>query len=148
MERRQHNSFTRLVAQTLLNLLAAFFFLSVSDRLTSADSNLFNAGVLFFRNTAWTRWFLGSAWDMKGPPRTSEQDAMRMVLESLDEFTKPKHLVRVPQWKMNSYPDEISCHEDHTKKWAPGYWIIHFAVPPPGSVCVVFCSLFVLLLEL
>jgi len=135
LDRCQHDSIGRLVPQTLLSLLTLPFFVSVPDRLTLADSGPLNAGVLCFRNTDWTTWFLDSVWDMKGTPRTSEQDAMRTVLESLDEFNKPKHLVRVPQWKMNSYPDEISCHEDRTKKWAPGYWIIHFAVPPPESVC-------------
>jgi len=81
-----------------------------------------------FRNTPWTRHFLDLVWEQRHTPHISEQDAMRMTLESLDEFETPTHLVRVPQYKFNSYPEELSCHEDRNLRWVPGYWIIHFAV--------------------
>jgi hypothetical protein len=71
-------------------------------------------------------------WEQRRTPKTSEQDAMRTTLESLDEFETPTHLVRVPQYKFNSYPEELSCHENRQKQWESGYWIIHFAVLHPN----------------
>ena len=65
---------------------------------------------------------------MRGQKGVSEQDAMRKVLENLNEFEKGKALVRVPQWKLNSYPEEISCRESHERPFKRGDWIIHFAV--------------------
>ena len=65
---------------------------------------------------------------MRGQDGVSEQDAMRIVLSNLTEFEKPKSFVRVPQWKLNAYPEEISCSEDRDRPWRKGDWIIHFPV--------------------
>jgi len=94
----------------------------------------FNAGIMLFRNTDWTRSFLDTVWARRHTPSQSEQDIMRVLLEENDEFGEGnKHLLRVPQYKLNSYPDEIKCIENEKGpwrkgKWEPGDWIIHFPV--------------------
>jgi len=98
--------------------------------IASADCQPFNAGVMFFRNTAWTRQFLEKVWAMRNEPRKSEQDCMRIVLDNDGELDKGnKHFLLVPQYKLNSYPDELSCVENHERHWKQGDWIIHF----PGA---------------
>ena len=86
--------------------------------------------MILFRNSAWTRWFLNTVWALRGQDRVSEQDAMRTVLENLGEFEvgKGKFFVRVPQWKLNGYPEEITCRADKDRPWKQGDWIIHFPV--------------------
>lgn len=91
-------------------------------------SGKLNAGVLFFRNSAWTRSFLNTVWAMRHTEGLSEQSAMRDVLEARGEYDNGnKHFIRVPQFKMNSYPEPI-CREDPDRPWWPGDWIIHFPV--------------------
>jgi hypothetical protein len=66
---------------------------------------------------------------MRNEPRKSEQDCMRIVLDNDGELDKGnKHFLLVPQYKLNSYPDELSCVENHERHWKQGDWIIHFPV--------------------
>jgi len=59
----------------------------------------------------------------------SEQDIFRTELERMGEFGDGnKHLLMVPQYKLNAYPDEIGCREDRSRPWKEGDWIIHFPV--------------------
>jgi hypothetical protein len=59
----------------------------------------------------------------------SEQDVLRDTLEKMGEFGEGnKHLLSVSQFRLNSYPVEIGCHENFDRPWQPGDWIIHFAV--------------------
>jgi hypothetical protein len=91
---------------------------------------------MIFRNTDWTRSFLETVWARRHTKDHSEQDIMRVLLEEHDEFgAGNKHLLLVPQYKLNSYPDENKCVEDEKGpwrkgKWEPGDWIIHFPVCP------------------
>ena len=84
---------------------------------------------MFFRNSTWTREFLNTVWSRRREPRVSEQDVIRTALENLGEFGEGnKHLLVVPQFKLNAYPKEIGCHEDRERTWRKGDWIIHFPV--------------------
>ena len=38
-----------------------------------------------------------------------------------------KRTTRVPQWKLNAFPQEIACFDEDKKKWKPGMFVIHFA---------------------
>jgi hypothetical protein len=59
----------------------------------------------------------------------SEQDVMKKLLLKDNEFEEGnKHMLKVSQWKLNSYPEEISCKEDRLRPWRVGDWIIHFPV--------------------
>ena len=58
-----------------------------------------------------------------------EQDVIRDTLEKMGEFgSGNKHVLRVSQFKLNAYPQEIGCHEKMERTWKSGEWIIHFAV--------------------
>jgi hypothetical protein len=70
----------------------------------------------------------------------SEQDVMRTLLEELGEFdSENKHLLKVPQFKLNSYPEEIRCLENRDRPWKSGDWIIHFAVRFPAELLFLKC---------
>ena len=84
--------------------------------------------MIFFRECEWTHWFLDTVWDMRNTPQLSEQGVMKSVLESLNEFEDSKHFVKIPQYMLNAYPEEISCLEDPERPWQTGDWIIHFPV--------------------
>jgi galactosyl transferase GMA12/MNN10 family len=105
----------------------------------------FNAGIILFRNSAWSRHFLEETWQKRHDDTGSEQDAMKKLLQKANEFEEGnKHMIRVPQWKLNSYPEEISCKEDMKRPWRVGDWIIHFpvsySVPPSLWFCIsCFC---------
>jgi mannan polymerase II complex MNN10 subunit len=105
------------------------------DMIAAADCQTFNAGVLFFRNSEWTRNYLDRVWSMRRTPNKSEQDCLRDILESTDEFgAGNKHLLMVPQFKLNAYPSEITCQERQERPWKRGDWIIHFPVSPFSSI--------------
>ena len=66
---------------------------------------------------------------MRFTPSKSEQDCLRDLLQSTNEFgAGNKHLVIVPQHKLNIYPSEITCREKQDRPWKRGDWIIHFPV--------------------
>ena len=71
---------------------------------------------------------------MRNTPQLSEQGVMKSVLESLNEFEDSKHFVKVPQYMLSAYPEEISCLEDGERPWQPGDWIIHFPVSFSTSI--------------
>lgn len=35
--------------------------------------------------------------------------------------------VRVPQFKLNAFPEEIKCYDEEKKAWEKGAFVIHFA---------------------
>lgn len=38
-----------------------------------------------------------------------------------------QHAMRIPQWKINAFPEEIGCYDTHKKKWVKGMFVVHFA---------------------
>jgi mannan polymerase II complex MNN10 subunit len=38
-----------------------------------------------------------------------------------------KPVVMIPQYKINAYPEEIHCYDEHERKWEPGMFVMHFA---------------------
>ena len=97
-------------------------------------SHIFNAGIIFFRKSEWTHWFLDTVWDERNTSQLSEQGVMKSVLERLNEFEDSKHFVKIPQYMLSAYPEEISCHEDDGRPWQSGDWIIHFPVSVSISI--------------
>jgi len=99
-------------------------------------SNNFNAGVLLFRRSSWTKAFLQKVWNFSqrgGSFKGSEQDAMVTVLRNDGEFLPGEtqtHLFMAQQSRLNSYPEEIPCIHHLDRAWHRGDWIIHFPVPP------------------
>jgi mannan polymerase II complex MNN10 subunit len=68
---------------------------------------------------------------MRHTPEVSEQGVMKSVLESSKEFENSKHFLKIPQYMLNAYPEEIPCIEDSKRPWRSGDWIIHFPVSLP-----------------
>ena len=55
----------------------------------------------------------------------NDQESMRDFLKSKHPLTE--HVVRIPQWKINAFPHEIGCYDEHKRKWEKGMLVIHFA---------------------
>lgn len=55
----------------------------------------------------------------------NDQEAMRDFLKTNDPLTK--HVSRIPQWKINAFPHEIGCPDEHKRQWEKGMLVIHFA---------------------
>jgi hypothetical protein len=47
------------------------------DEKHTSSSGDFNAGIILFRNSAWSRHFLSQTWSMRHDGAGSEQDAMK-----------------------------------------------------------------------
>lgn len=56
----------------------------------------------------------------------SEQDCMLQLVE-MNEHDEQQQVLYIPQWKMNAFPEEIPCYDQHNKTWEPGMFVIHFA---------------------
>jgi len=58
----------------------------------------------------------------------SEQDCMLQHLRSGAPGTSvPDRILYIPQWKLNAFPEEIGCFDDHSGKWERGNFVLHFA---------------------
>jgi mannan polymerase II complex MNN10 subunit len=55
----------------------------------------------------------------------SEQDAMKKLSEI--DTAAANRTIQVPQWKINAFPQEIPCYDEHQKVWEPGTFVLHFA---------------------
>jgi hypothetical protein len=85
--------------------------------------------MMFFRNSAWTRELLDAVWALRFMKGINEQMAIEDFLEARGEFDYGnKHFIKIDQYKMNAYPEEITCHQDGGRPWRPGDWVIHFPV--------------------
>ncbi|KAF2636678.1 hypothetical protein P280DRAFT_472893 [Massarina eburnea CBS 473.64] len=115
-----------IIEETLANATAP----DEIDYLLTHDCNGLNMGsfiarahersVKFFKDT--------SAIETHGREKgesMSEQDAMVRLLET-DPATAHR-AIQVPQWKLNAFPDEISCFDEHEIGWKPGTFVLHFA---------------------
>jgi mannan polymerase II complex MNN10 subunit len=50
---------------------------------------------------------------------------MDLFLKSNAPLTQ--HAMRIPQWTINAFPEEIGCYDTHKMKWAKGMFVVHFA---------------------
>ena len=130
-------------------------FIDASERkfdvVVTEDMNGMNTGVFLMRNSAWTLWFLQTAWeqtqlvpkltdDGKALPFRWEQRAFHYLTRSA-EWTKAdlpvysnytevrKHFYMLPQCAFNSYIlHPFDLHADReASQYAPGDFLIHFA---------------------
>jgi mannan polymerase II complex MNN10 subunit len=106
-------------------------------------SNKLNTGSMIIRGTASALVTL-EAVIAYGEEHTAitEQDAFRQVInekgmsqypfsqtsrvEGGDKAAK-KAVVMIPQYKINAYPEEIGCLDEHKRTWQPGMFVMHFA---------------------
>lgn len=46
----------------------------------------------------------------------------------MDEQPSAKeHVLFIPQWKINAFPEEIHCYDEHKRKWDQSMLLVHFA---------------------
>lgn len=54
-----------------------------------------------------------------------DQDAISIFLKGNSPLVQ--HAMRIPQWTINAFPEEIGCYDTHKEKWARGMFVVHFA---------------------
>jgi len=95
--------------------------------LLTADCWPLNTGSMLFRSHPWSSNFLSTVWAYGAAyPKLSEQDAMRDVLQE-NVSKEQDHVIMVPQYKMNAFPDEIKCWDRAGRGWEYGTFLVHFA---------------------
>lgn len=100
------------------------------DYLTTHDCNGLNTGSFIVRSHERSIKFLHDIYDLHAKQHEtedhlSEQDAMAKLIET--NKAQGDRTLRVPQWKLNAFPQEIACFDEDRKVWEHGYFIIHFA---------------------
>ncbi|KAJ4345366.1 uncharacterized protein N0V89_011496 [Didymosphaeria variabile] len=102
------------------------------DYLFSNDCNNLNLGSFIVRSHERSLKFLDDVYAVeaavkKADPEAqlSEQDAITKLMEQ-DPASKKRSTV-IPQWMINSFPDEIPCYEEPERPWKKGHFLVHFA---------------------
>jgi mannan polymerase II complex MNN10 subunit len=70
----------------------------------------------------------GMIWDREAQndKHLSDQDALGMLFK--DDAASARRTVKVPQSKLNAFPQEIACFDnDENKVWEHGFFVLHFA---------------------
>ena len=89
---------------------------------------------MLFRSTPYVTDFIANAFACRNNPipeksiqQPSEQDCFLHLIET-NEHQESDHVLMIPQWKMNAFPEEIPCFDrDRGGKWERGMFVIHFA---------------------
>ncbi|EAW25564.1 uncharacterized protein NFIA_043830 [Aspergillus fischeri NRRL 181] len=64
-------------------------------------------------------------WAKNSGKSWNDQESMAEFLQSKTPLIE--HAIRIPQWRINAFPEEIGCYDSHKKKWEKGMFVIHFA---------------------
>ncbi|KAF2727594.1 hypothetical protein EJ04DRAFT_505494 [Polyplosphaeria fusca] len=99
------------------------------DWIITHDCNGLNMGSFVLRGHERSLSFIDELWEYSTHKKEdghdpSEQDAM---VELLKQEKAAARTHRVPQWKLNSFPQEIACFDESRQVWEPGQLILHFA---------------------
>lgn len=100
------------------------------DYLTTHDCNGLNAGSFLVRGHERSLKLMHESFAIHDEARkkgeqVSEQDATVQLLRDNKAIAETQH--RVPQWKLNAFPQEIACFDDSSEAWKHGTFVIHFA---------------------
>lgn len=100
------------------------------DYLFTHDCNGFNAGSFLVRGHERSLKFMRDSWDIHDKAKLegkqmSEQDSTVKLMK--DDAASAARVHVVPQWKLNAFPQEIACFDDHKQVWEHGTFILHFA---------------------
>lgn len=100
------------------------------DYLTTHDCNGYNSGSFLVRGHERSLKLIHDSFAIhdeakKKDKHMSEQDATVQLLK--DDQTLAEAVHRVPQWKLNAFPQEIACYDDSHKVWEHGTFVVHFA---------------------
>ncbi|KAF2274278.1 uncharacterized protein EI97DRAFT_435366 [Westerdykella ornata] len=100
------------------------------DFLVTDDCNNLNDGSFIARSSPRTVATLDAIRALHDREKSkgndlNDQDAMRDFLRTDDPLVK--HTLRIPQWKINAFPEEIKCYDGSGVGWARGMLLVHFA---------------------
>lgn len=93
-------------------------------------SNGLNAGSFLSRGHARTIEFFDAVRAIHQEKHTyenqwSEQDCVVYLLKHDPEFAR--RALKVPQTRLNAFPEEIKCFEHGSRPWQLGDFVVHFA---------------------
>ncbi|KAJ5319369.1 uncharacterized protein N7506_012073 [Penicillium brevicompactum] len=120
-------SLTNLISENLANVTMP----NDIDLLVTDDCNGLNDGSFIARSSARSIEFLNGVRalhdreEVLGGVSLSDQDSMARFLKTKDPLVQ--HAMRIPQWTINAFPEEIGCYDTHKRKWEKGMFVIHFA---------------------
>ncbi|KAJ5991326.1 hypothetical protein N7522_011533 [Penicillium canescens] len=101
------------------------------DFLVTDDCNGLNDGSFIVRSSSRSIQFLNAIRAIHDREKEQsgrslgDQDSMEAFLKSNAPLTQ--HAMRIPQWTINAFPEEIGCYDTHKKKWEKGMFVVHFA---------------------
>lgn len=97
-------------------------------------SNPLNLGSVLLRASQTTLDFLAAAWKcdqgshQEHDTLLTEQDCFQQLI--LDPPHSKKYGPRstwIPQTRINAFPPEVPCFDQHKRSWKPGDFVAHFA---------------------
>ncbi|CAI6332481.1 unnamed protein product [Periconia digitata] len=117
---------TDIIQETLANVTNP----DEIDYLLTHDCNGLNMGSFVVRAHERSTKVFRDAAAIEGRHREkgeqfSEQDSMVTLLK--DDAATSQRTIQVPQWKLNAFPEEISCFDESDRVWEPGMFVLHFA---------------------
>jgi mannan polymerase II complex MNN10 subunit len=115
-----------IVEETLGNVTAP----DEIDYLLTHDCNGLNTGSYLVRGHERSLQFFRDSQALRDREKEkdinlSEQDAMGRLIK--EDPASANRTVRVPQWKLNGFPQEIACFDEAHRVWKHGDFVLHFA---------------------
>src|SRR5437764_1048209 len=62
----------------------------------------------------------------KANPDRSEQDCLQKLIEE-NKGGEKQHVMIIPQWKINAFPQENACYDSSKRGWQKGDFVLHLA---------------------
>jgi mannan polymerase II complex MNN10 subunit len=100
------------------------------QNVTTHDCNGYNAGSFLLRGHERSLKLIHDSFAIhdeaeKKDKHMSEQDATVQLLKEDKAMADTVH--KVPQWKLNAFPQEIACFDESGQVWKHGTFVLHFA---------------------
>jgi len=100
------------------------------DVLVTHDCNALNLGSFMFRSNQRSIDFIQGIYAVEERAKQagehlSEQDSMTRYIK--EDSAAADRILKIPQWKLNAFPEEIPCYEEPKRPWEHGYFLVHFA---------------------
>ncbi|KAG2000819.1 hypothetical protein GB937_010801 [Aspergillus fischeri] len=123
---------TMSLADIISESLASSSVPDMIDFIVTDDCNGLNDGSFIVRSSPRSIDFLNAVRAVHDRERAKNSGKSWNDQESMAEFLQSKtplieHAIRIPQWRINAFPEEIGCYDSHKKKWEKGMFVIHFA---------------------
>lgn len=102
------------------------------DFLFSNDCNDLNLGSFVVRSSERSLKFLDDVYAVEAAGKKVDPDAQLSEQDAITQLMKQDPAAKamttsIPQWMINSFPDEIPCYEEPEIPWRRGHFLVHFA---------------------